>query len=292
MLVSSKEGVLVQGLTGRQGRFWAQHMREYGTRVVAGASPGKGGSEVDGVPVYDSAAEAAGRHEVDVSVLFVPALAAKAAALDALAAGVHKLVLLTEHVPVQDVLEVLAAARAAKAEVLGPNTAGLVVPGEASVGIMPCFATNIFRPGTIGVVSRSGSLGTLVCLDLVRAGYGQSAFLGIGGDPVLGTQTEDAVRELDADPRTEAVVLVGEIGGSMEERAADYVAGMTKPVVAFIAGRCAPPGRRMGHAGAIVSGGSGSGKAKVDALSQAGAVVVDMPTQVGQALRTLGVGDS
>ncbi|MFC4004011.1 CoA-binding protein [Prauserella oleivorans] len=289
MLVSEHDNVIVQGLTGRQGSFWAERMAECGTRIVAGASPGKGGRTVGGVPVYDSVAEAARSHRLDVSVLFVPPLAVRKAASDAVAAGVRKIVLLTEHVPYQDVMHVLADARDAGAQVLGPNTAGLVVPGVASVGIMPGFATNIFQPGSIGVISRSGSLGTLVALNLVAAGYGQSAFIGIGGDPILGTTTLDAVRELDADDRTDAVVLVGEIGGSMEEDAAAYVATMNKPVVAFIAGRSAPPDRRMGHAGAIVSAGKGSGASKVDALTAAGATVVDLPSGIGAALRAAGV---
>lgn len=289
MLVSAKESVIVQGLTGRQGSFWAERMAECGTRIVAGASPGKGGREISGVPVYDSVVEASGEHQIDVSVLFVPPLAVRAAATDAIEAGVGKVVLLTEHVPYQDVMQVLAEARDNGAKVLGPNTAGLVVPGAASVGIMPGFAGNIFRPGRIGVISRSGSLGTLVSLNLVQAGYGQSAFIGIGGDPILGTTTLDAVRELDEDDRTDAVVVVGEIGGAMEEEAADYIRTMTKPVVAFIAGRSAPPDRRMGHAGAIVSAGRGSGESKVEALRAAGATVVDLPSQIGPALRAHGV---
>jgi succinyl-CoA synthetase alpha subunit len=289
MLVSEQDNVVVQGLTGRQGSFWAARMAECGTRIVAGASPGKGGREVDGVPVYDSVTEAARRHRLDVSVLFVPPLAVLAATRDAISAGVKKIVLLTEHVPYHDVMNLLAEAREHGVQVLGPNTAGLVVPGVASVGIMPGFARNIFRPGSIGVISRSGSLGTLVALNLVDAGYGQSAFIGIGGDPILGTTTLDAVRELDEDDRTEAIVVVGEIGGSMEEEAAAYLATASKPVVAFIAGRSAPPDRRMGHAGAIVSAGRGSGTSKVDALTAAGVHVVDLPGQIGEALRAAGV---
>jgi succinyl-CoA synthetase alpha subunit len=206
--------------------------------------------------------------------------------LDAIRAGTRKLVVLTEHVPYHDVMYVLAEAAEHGTQVLGPNTAGLVVPGEASVGIMPGFATNIFRPGRIGVVSRSGSLGTLMSLNLVGAGYGQSAFIGIGGDPILGTTTLDAVRDLDADERIDAVVLVGEIGGTMEEEAAEYISTMDKPVVAFIAGRSAPPDRRMGHAGAIVTGGRGSGTCKVASLTEAGSIVVDVPGQVAEALRS------
>lgn len=287
MLVTGSEPVVVQGITGRQGSFWTERMLECGTSIVAGVSPGKAGRTVAGVPVYDSVTDAASEHPLGVSVLFVPPLAAKAAALDAIGASVPKIVLLTEHVPYHDVMEVLAEARERGTQVLGPNTAGLVVPGEASVGIMPGFATSIFRPGNVGVVSRSGSLGTLVALQVAAAGLGQSAFIGIGGDPILGTTTTDAVRILDTDPRTDAVVLVGEIGGTMEEEAAAYIAGMAKPVVAFIAGRSAPPGRRMGHAGAIVTGSRGSGDSKVRALTEAGARVVDMPSQVATALKDL-----
>ena len=198
MLVTGKETVVVQGITGKQGSFWTERMIECGTNVVAGASPNKGGRTVAGIPVYDSVVEAAKAHRLDVAVLFVPPLAAKTAVLDAIAAGVRKVVFLTEHVPYHDVMYVLAEARERGVQILGPNTAGLVVPGEASVGIMPGFAKNIFQPGNIGVVSRSGSLGTLLALNLVTAGYGQSAFIGIGGDPILGTTTSDAVRILDA----------------------------------------------------------------------------------------------
>lgn len=289
MLVGERDNVVVQGLTGRQGSFWAERMAECGTRIVAGASPGKGGREVSGIPVYDSVSEAAHHHAIDISVLFVPPMAVRDATADAMRAGVRKIVLLTEHVPYQDVMHLLAEARERGAQVLGPNTAGLVVPGTASVGIMPGFAPTIFRPGSIGVVSRSGSLGTLVALNLVRAGYGQSAFIGIGGDPILGTTTLDAVRELEQDPRTEAVVLVGEIGGSMEEDAAGFLATMRKPVVAFIAGRSAPPERRMGHAGAIVSSGRGDGESKAQTLRAAGITVVDLPSGIGNALHDRGV---
>lgn len=288
MLITSEHAVIVQGITGRQGSYWTQRMIECGTQVVAGVSPGRAGQPVGEVPVYNSAIDAVRRHHVDASVLFVPPMAARAAAEEALEAGIGKLVLLTEHIPYQDVMLVLALARDRGARVLGPNTAGLVVPGEASVGIMPGFAENIFRPGDVGVISRSGSLGTLICLNLVRSGYGQSAFVGVGGDPILGTTTLDTLRDLDQDPRTAAVVVVGEIGGTMEEDAASYVRQMTKPVVAFIAGRSAPPNTRMGHAGAIVARGKGSGESKVRALTAAGVTVVDLPSQVGHALLELG----
>ncbi|MQA10837.1 MAG: succinate--CoA ligase subunit alpha [Pseudonocardiaceae bacterium] len=286
MLVSREENVIVQGITGKQGSFWSERMIECGTSIVAGVSPGKGGRVAAGVPVYDSVAAAVREHRVDVSVLFVPPLAARDGALDAIESGVSKIVLLTEHVPYHDVMQVLAAAAQRGTQVLGPNTAGLVVPGEVSIGILPGFASNIFKPGNIGVISRSGSLGTLMALNLVNAGYGQSAFIGIGGDPILGTTTLDALCTLNDDPRTEAVVLVGEIGGTLEEDASEYIASMDKPVVAFIAGRSAPPDRRMGHAGAIVTGDRGSGDSKVRALTAAGVQVLDVPSQVGAALRS------
>jgi len=285
MIVRGHERVLVQGITGRQGSFWTERMQAYGTKVVGGVNPKKAGSEHCGVPVFESARAAMDQGGFDASVLFVPPLAAKGAALDAIEAGARTLVLLTEFVPVQDVMEILAAAHAHGCRVVGPNTAGLVTPGECFVGIMPGFNANIFQPGRIGVISRSGSLGTLLCLNLVRAGFGQSAFIGIGGDPVSGTTMREALERLDADDRTDAVVLVGEIGGAKEEEAAAYAAGMAKPVVAFVAGRASPPGKKMGHAGAIVMGDQGTHASKKAALEAAGVVVLDMPSAVGPALR-------
>ncbi|MCY4454151.1 MAG: succinate--CoA ligase subunit alpha [Immundisolibacterales bacterium] len=284
MIVRGGERVLVQGITGRQGTFWTERMQAYGTRVVGGVSPKRAGIEHCGVPVFASAREAMGGIGFDVSVLFIPPLGVKAAAIDAIEAGGPRLVVLTEHVPVQDVMEVLAAARANGAAVAGPNTAGLVTPGECFVGFMPAFEADIFRPGRVGVVSRSGSLGTLVCLNLVQAGLGESAFVGIGGDPIIGTTTRDAVAALDADERTDAVVVVGEIGGAMEEDAAEYIRGMAKPVVAFIAGGASPPGKKMGHAGAIVMGDKGSYASKRRALEAVGVEVLDTPSGVGPAI--------
>ena len=285
MIVRGDQRVLVQGITGRQGTFWTECMQEYGTRIVAGVNPKKAGTEHCGVPVYASAREAMHGAGFDVSVLFIPPLGVKAAAVDAVEAGCKRLVVLTEHVPVQDVMEVLAAARANGAAVAGPNTAGLVTPGECFVGFMPAFETGIFRPGRVGVVSRSGSLGTLICLNLVQAGFGESAFVGIGGDPIPGTTTRDAVQSLDADERTDAVVVVGEIGGTMEEEAAEYMQDMRKPAVAFIAGGASPPGKKMGHAGAIVIGDKGTYASKRKALEAAGVEVLDTPSGVGRAVR-------
>ena len=284
MIVRGHETVLIQGITGRQGSFWTERMQAYGTKVVGGVNPRKAGIEHCGVPVYGSAAEAAQAGPIDASVLFIPPLGVKGAALDAIEAGIEKLVILTEHVPVQDVMYLLAAAREAGAQVLGPNTAGAVTPGECFLGFMPAFNARIFQPGRVGVVSRSGSLGTLVCLDLVGAGFGISAFIGIGGDPILGTTIAEALVELDRDRGTDSVVIVGEIGGAMEEAAADYAQGMDKPVIAFIAGAAAPPGKRMGHAGAIVLGDKGTFSAKRAALEAAGATVVATPAEIGPAL--------
>ncbi len=285
MIVRAGERVLVQGITGKQGTFWTERMQAYGTRVVAGVNPKRAGAAHCGVPVFASAREAMDGVGFDVSVLFIAPLGVKAAALDAIEAGCPRVVVLTEHVPVQDVMEVLAAARANGAAVAGPNTAGLVTPGECFVGFMPAFEADIFRSGSVGVVSRSGSLGTLVCLNLVQAGFGESAFVGIGGDPIIGTTTLDAVQSLDADERTDAIVVVGEIGGTMEEDAAEYVRDMEKPVVAFIAGGASPPGKKMGHAGAIVMGDKGSWASKRRALEAAGVEVLDTPSGVGPAVR-------
>ena len=280
--------VLVQGLTGKQGTFWTEKMMACGTQVVGGVNPKRAGETHIGLPVFASAQEAMAKAPYEVAVMFIPPAAAKDAALDAIAAGVRLLVILTEHIPGQDVLAVHAAARRKGTRVVGPNTAGLVTPGEGFVGIMPGHNTNVFRPGRVGVISRSGSLGTLICLNLTRAGFGQSAFLGIGGDPMIGTTTRDALEALDQDERTGAAVLVGEIGGVMEEEAAEYAAAMRKPIVAFIAGRASPPGKKMGHAGAIVTGNRGSYVSKRQALEAARVTVVDTPAQIPEALRAAG----
>lgn len=285
MILRRKDRVLIHGITGKQGTFWAERMREYGTTLVGGVNPKRAGEMHLGLPVYESAKAAMKGGGFDISVLFIPPLGVKEAALDAIAAGAKGLVVLTEHVPVQDTMYVLAAAKEAGARVLGPNTAGGVTPGECFAGFMPAFNAKIIRPGAVGVVSRSGSLGTLVCLSICQAGFGQSAFIGIGGDPVIGTTTREAVEALDAFPGTRAVVMVGEIGGTMEEEAAEYAAIMKKPVVALIAGSAAPEGRKMGHAGAIVVGDKGSYKSKRQALERARVRVLDTPTEVGAALK-------
>ena len=283
MILRKSHRILVQGITGKQGTFWTQAMIDFGATVVGGVNPKKAGSEHLGLPVYASARDAAGRF--DVALMFIPPMAAKAAAIDACEAGARMIVCLTEHIPAQDVMEMHAAARASGSRIVGPNTAGLVTPGETFAGIMPAFNKTVFRPGAIGVISRSGSLGTLASLNLTQQGLGQSVFYGVGGDPMIGTTTREALEFLDADPKTEAVVICGEIGGSAEEEAAEYAAAMRKPVAAFIAGRASPPDKKMGHAGAIVSGGKGDYASKRRALEQAGVAVADTPSQLPMLLR-------
>lgn len=287
MIVRKSDRVLVQGITGKQGSFWSERMIGYGTRVVGGVNPKRAGEEHLGLPVFGSAKQAMEQVGFDVAVMFIPPAGALEAARDAMEAGAKLLVVLTEHIPQQDVMRMHALARRHGARIVGPNTAGLVTPGECFVGIMPAFNPNIFQPGRIGVVSRSGSLGTLICFNLVRAGLGQSAFIGIGGDPMIGTTTLDAVKALEADPVTDAIVVVGEIGGGMEEEAADFLKTSSKPAVAFIAGASAPPGTKMGHAGAIVTGDVGSYRGKRRALEAAGVHVADTPGEIVEALAKL-----
>lgn len=284
MIYRRGQKVLVQGITGKQGTFWAEKMMECGTEVVGGVNPKRAGQTHLGVPVYGTAVEATKQTPCDVSVIFIPPLMAKDAILDAIDAGVKTIVVLTEHIPSHDVLEIFARLKNSKSRIVGPNTAGIVTPGEGFVGIMPGHNASIFMPGNVGVISRSGSLGTLICLNLTRAKLGQSAFIGIGGDPIIGTTTRDALEALDRDDRTKAVVLVGEIGGAMEEEAAEYARGMKKPIVSFIAGRSSPPDKKMGHAGAIVTGGRGGYATKRAALEKAGVKVADTPHDVARMI--------
>lgn len=284
MIVRRKDRIIVLGITGKQGTFWTEKMIAYGSNVVAGVNPKRAGEIHIGVPIFASTAEAVAKVGGDAAVMFIPPPMAKEAAVSAAQAGIKLLVVLTEHIPALDVMAMHAAAAKHGTRIVGPNTAGLVTPGECFVGIMPAFVPSVFKPGHVGVISRSGSLGTLVCLNLTRAGLGQSAFIGIGGDPMLGTTTRDALQALDEDARTEAAVIVGEIGGAMEEDAAAYAKKMRKPMVAFIAGAAAPPNKKMGHAGAIVTGNAGSYASKRKALEAAGVVVVDTPSQIAAAI--------
>jgi succinyl-CoA synthetase alpha subunit len=286
MILRGSETVLVMGITGKQGTFWSERMRDYGTRIVGGVNPRRAGEPHLGLPVWATAGDAARTTHIDAAVMFIPPFGVKEAALDAIEAGIGKIVCLTEHVPVHDTMYVLAAARERGAQMIGPNTAGIVTVGECFAGFMPAFNPRVFQPGDVGVISRSGSLGTLLCLNLVQAGLGVRAFIGIGGDPIIGTTTKDALIALDRDPQTRTIALVGEIGGSMEEEAAEYARTMKKPIAAFIAGAASPPGKRMGHAGAIVMGDKGSYAGKKAALEAAGVAVCATPYGVAEVLRS------
>lgn len=282
VLVDEKTRVIIQGITGYQGRFHCRRMLEYGTRVVAGVSPGKGGMDVENVPVYDTVQAAVEKHGATASVIFVPAAFARDAAFEALDAGINLLVIITEHIPVQDTMAVLAFARSREAVVVGPNTFGVISPGRTKLGIMP---GEVYTPGPVGVVARSGTLSYEIAFALSNAGLGQSTVVGLGGDRVVGLSFVDVLKMMARDPDTAAVVLVGEIGGTAEEEAGEYIKGLDKPVVAYIAGRGAPPGKRMGHAGAIIERGRGTYASKVAALQAAGVRVAGLPWEVPVLVR-------
>jgi succinyl-CoA synthetase alpha subunit len=289
ILVGSQTRLLVQGITGREGDFHSRAMLDYGTNIVAGMTPGKGGqTAVDGrVPVYDTVADAVTQTGANASCIFVPAAFAPDAMLEAADAGLQLITCITEGIPALDMLRVHHVLRAKGVRLIGPNCPGLTTVGEAKVGIIP---GDIHRPGPVGLVSRSGTLTYEVVQAMTDAGVGQTTCVGIGGDPIVGTTFIDVLEMFNADPQTEAIVLIGEIGGDEEERAAAYCAReVRKPVVAFIAGRTAPPGRRMGHAGAIISGGAGTAESKRQALQAAGIRVADSPSQIPALLREAGV---
>jgi succinyl-CoA synthetase alpha subunit len=279
--------VVVQGLTGKEGQFHAAKCREYGTQIVAGVTPGKGGQQVDGVPVFNTVAQARAATGCNASLIFVPPLLAADAILEAADAGVQLIVCITEGIPARDEVLVKRSLAGKGTRLIGPNCPGIISPGKAKLGIMPA---HIHREGSVGVVSRSGTLTYEAVDQLTKLGLGQSTCIGIGGDPVPGTNFVDVLAAFKDDPQTEAVVMIGEIGGSAEEEAAAWVkANLAKPVVAFIAGQTAPPGRRMGHAGAIISGGKGTAKEKMDALAAAGIHVVATPADIGSTMaRVLG----
>jgi succinyl-CoA synthetase alpha subunit len=284
ILIDRNTRLVVQGFTGKEGTFHAEQMIAYGTNVVGGVTPGKGGSTHLDRPVFNTVREAVEKGGANATCIFVPPAFAADAVLEAADAGIQVIVCITEGIPVQDMIPVKPYVDKKGAVLVGPNCPGLLTPGDAvKVGIMP---TMIFQDGPVGVVSRSGTL-TYECVDqLTRAGLGQTTAIGIGGDPIIGTQFIDALRLFEADPATEAVVMIGEIGGSAEEEAAAYVKEhMTKPVFGFIAGRTAPPGRRMGHAGAIVSGGKGTAEAKLEAMADAGITTIENPAAIGETVR-------
>ncbi|MDD6518368.1 MAG: succinate--CoA ligase subunit alpha, partial [Prevotella sp.] len=271
ILINKDTKVIVQGITGRDGSFHAAKMKEYGTQVVGGTSPGKGGQEVDGIPVFNTVKDAVAATGANTSIIFVPAPFAKDAMLEAIDSGIQLVVCITEGVPVLDAVEAQRYARIKGVKVIGPNCPGLISPEKSMVGIMPA---NIFKKGHTGVISRSGTLTYEVVYDLVQGGLGISTAVGVGGDPVVGLYFEDLLQMFQDDPDTDSIAMIGEIGGDAEERAAQFIkAHVTKPVAVFISGRQAPPGKQMGHAGAIISGGSGSAEGKIKALEAVGVPV-------------------
>ncbi len=282
VLVNRKSKIVVQGITGRTGLFHTRQCRDYGTNIVAGVTPGKGGTVIEGVPVFDTVEEAVRETGCDVSMIFVPPPGAADAVLEAEAAGVGLVVCITEGIPVRDMVLVKRVLQESPTVMIGPNCPGIITPGECKVGIMP---GDIHKKGRIGVVSRSGTLTYEAVKQLTVIGLGQSTCIGIGGDPIIGLNFIDALRLFNEDPETEGVFLIGEIGGGAEEEAAVWIReNMKKPVAAFIAGRTAPPGKRMGHAGAIISGGKGKAEDKIRTLHECGVMVAPSPAQMGEAM--------
>lgn len=283
IIVGKNTKAIVQGITGTQGSFHTRLMLEYGTKTVAGTSPGKGGTQIDGVPVYDTVEEATEKHAANASIIFVPAAFAADSAFEAIESGIRTIVIITEHIPIKDAVDLMAYARQTQTTIIGPNTPGIITPEECKLGIMPA---HIFKRGGIGIVSRSGTLTYEIAASLTREKLGQSTCLGLGGDPITGLSFINALKMFETDPFTKAVVLIGEIGGNLEELAAEYIAERKypKPVAAFIAGRSAPPGKRMGHAGAIVMGNAGTAENKMSALREAGVEVAEKPGDVAGLL--------
>jgi succinyl-CoA synthetase alpha subunit len=286
ILVGKNTRAVVQGITGSQGAFHTKFMLDCGTKIVAGVTPGKGGTDVHGVHVYDAVREAVELHKANASIIFVPAPFAKEAAFEAIDAGLNPIIMITEGIPVRDTMEIVATVREKKITLIGPNTPGIITPGECKLGIMPA---QVFAKGVVGLVSRSGTLTYEIAAGLTKSGLGETTCVGIGGDPIVGLSFIDLLEMFRADKDTKAVALIGEIGGNAEEQAAEYIkkTSYPKPVAAYIAGRTAPPGKRMGHAGAIVSGKTGTADSKIEALRNAGVSVAEKPTDVAQLLAAL-----
>lgn len=283
ILVDKHTKVICQGITGRAGLFHSQKCREYGTPMVGGVTPGKGGTAVDGFPVFNSVAEAREKTGANTSLVFVPPPFCADAIISAADEGMELIVAITEGVPVLDMVKVMACLEKTGARLIGPNCPGIITPGIAKIGIMPGY---IHQPGPVGLISKSGTLTYEAAWQLGNVGLGQSTCVGIGGDPIIGTTFIDLLELFENDPQTEAILMIGEIGGNAEIRAAEYIKEhITKPVAAFIAGKTAPPGKRMGHAGAIISGGSGTAAEKIEALEAAGVVVAESPADMGTALQ-------
>lgn len=283
ILIDKSTRLIVQGITGRDGLFHAKMMKEYGTNVVGGTSPGKGGTSIDGIPVFNTMYEAVEQTEANTSIIFVPARFAADAIMESAAAGIRLIVCITEGIPTLDVIKAYKFVEEKGAMLIGPNCPGLISPGKSMVGILP---GQVFQKGNVGIISRSGTLTYEIVYHLTVNGMGQSTAIGIGGDPVVGIHFCKLLEMFENDPETEAIVLIGEIGGNAEEQAAEYIRNhINKPVVAFIAGQSAPPGKQMGHAGAIISGGSGSAKGKIEALEAAGIRVAQEPSDIPKLLK-------
>ncbi len=283
VLLTKRSRVVVQGITGHQGQFHTRSMLDFGTKVVAGTSPGKAGTKVEGVPVFESVQQAVDKKRANASIIFVPAPYTKDAAIEAMEAGLKLVVIITERIPFHDTLEFIPYARTKGAVVIGPNCPGIITPGESKMGIMP---SHIFKAGDCGVISRSGTLTYEIVNAMTQGGFGQSTCVGIGGDPIIGTNTLEALELFQGDRKTKRIVVVGEIGGTAEEEAAAYIhRNVTKPVVAYVAGRTAPPGKRMGHAGAIIQGNMGTAESKVKAFNDAGVPVAEYPVDIAKLLQ-------
>jgi succinyl-CoA synthetase alpha subunit len=285
ILLDENSRIVVQGITGSEGSFHTRESVKMGTRVVAGVTPGKGGTELDGIPVYDRVADAVEKQGANVSGIYTPAAFSPDAIFEAIEAGIGLIVCMTEGIPVLEMVKVKQALKGSGARMIGPNCPGITTPGAGKVGFMPNF---IHRPGSVGVISRSGTLTYEMIWQLTGLGIGQSTSIGIGGDPIVGTGFIDLLALFEKDPQTEAIVMIGEIGGTAEEEAAEFISSeVTKPVVSFIAGRTAPPGRRMGHAGAIISGGKGTAEEKFRALEKAGVAVEKNPAEIGRRVQEI-----
>ena len=283
--------VLVQGMTGKEGAFWTKHMVDLGTQVVCGVTPGKAGQKVEGLPVYNTVKDALENHQVDASMLFVPPRLTKDAVFEALAGGIKKIVTIADGIPLHDMIRIRQAAKDHQALVVGGNTSGVISPEEAMMGSFPHWIERVYKKGNVGVMTRSGSLTNEVTAMIVERGYGVSTLIGVGGDPVPGTRFAEMLPYYEADEETKAVVIIGELGGTMEEEVAEAIEKgiFTKPLVAFLGGRTAPKGQKMGHAGAIITGGKGSVEDKIKALESVGALVAKRPRLVGELLETLNV---
>jgi succinyl-CoA synthetase alpha subunit len=284
ILIGKETRAIVQGITGSQGTYHTQAMLQYGSKIVAGVTPGKGGMSVQGIPVFDTVEEAKKRFKADASIIFVPAPFAKDAALEAIASDLNPVVIITEGIPVKDEIQLMEIAKRRNTTVIGPNTPGIITPAECKLGIMP---GHVFKPGRIGLISRSGTLTYEIAASLTNAGLGQTTCIGIGGDPVVGLTFVDVLEMFRNDPQTSAVAMIGEIGGDAEEKAAEYIIDTKypKPIAAYIAGRAAPTGKRMGHAGAIIMGKTGTAETKIDALRKAGVKIAFRPSEIAGHLK-------